>query len=131
MSVKFKVTQKTQPGVIGGGIKKYYALPVVSGELTVPDLINSVEKISTVSGADLHAVVYSIVDISINNLENGMIVRLGDLGSLRVSFGSEGKINAEDINADCIKEQRVIFTPGKRIKTMLKNLKFKKDNPID
>jgi hypothetical protein len=32
MSIKFKTIQKGQPGVAGGGEKKHYAGPVMSGE---------------------------------------------------------------------------------------------------
>ena len=39
MPIKYKVTEKTEPGVIGGGKKKFYALPVMNGELTLDDLI--------------------------------------------------------------------------------------------
>lgn len=126
MSVNFKVIERGQPGVAGGGDKKFYALPVMSGEITLDGLTNSIEKISTVSGADIRAVLYSLIDVMENTVSNGQIVRLGELGSLRVSFSSEGKEAAEDINAACITKAKVIFSPGKKLKNLLKNLEFKK-----
>ena len=56
MPLKFKVIEKAQPGVLGGGEKKFYASPVLDGEMTLSGLTKSIEKISTVSGADIRAV---------------------------------------------------------------------------
>ncbi|MBN3662291.1 MAG: DNA-binding protein, partial [Ornithobacterium rhinotracheale] len=58
MPIEFKVIQKGQPGVKGGGAKKYYASPVYGKEKSLAGLIKDIEKISTVSGADIKAVVY-------------------------------------------------------------------------
>jgi hypothetical protein len=58
------------------------------------------------------------------NLEDGQIVRLGDLGSLRVSLSSEGHVKEEDVNAASIKGAKTIFTPGLQIKEMLSTLKY-------
>lgn len=127
MTVKFKVIEKGQPGVAGGGEKKFYASPVMSGELTLAGLTRSIEKISTVSGADIRAVLYAMVDVMRDSLADGQIVRLGEMGSLRVSISSEGKANADEVNAKAIKNAKVIFTPGKDIKEMLATLNYTKE----
>lgn len=127
MAIKFKTVQKTQPGVKGGGIKKYYAAPVVQGEKTLQQLTKRIEKISTASGADILAVQYATVDVIIDDLADGQIVRIGELGSMRVSFGSEGFENEADVTGSAIKTAKIIFTPGTRIKDMLAALKFEKE----
>ena len=53
MSVKIKTVAKGQPGVVGGGDKKYYAVPVAEGEMDLDALTKAIEKICTVSGADI------------------------------------------------------------------------------
>ncbi|MDO4224385.1 MAG: HU family DNA-binding protein [Bergeyella zoohelcum] len=126
MPIKFKVIQRSQPGVAGGGNKKFYASPNMSGEKNLTDLTTQIEKISTVSGADIRAVLYALSDVIKTNLVNGEIVRLGDLGSLRVSFSSEGKDKAEDISSANIKDTKVIFTPSKEIKDALSLATFEK-----
>ena len=126
MAIKFKVIEKAQPGVAGGGEKKFYASPNVTGEKTLAGLTRDIEKISTVSGADIRAVLYALVDVMENALADGQIVRLGELGSLRVSISSEGMATAEEVNASSIKGAKVIFTPGKDIKKMLNNLEYRK-----
>ena len=126
MSINFKVVQRGQPGVVGGGEKKYYASPVLDGEMTMAEMNRAIEKICTVSGADIQAVLYALVDVSIDNLSNGTIIRLGELGSLRPSLSSDGKATEAEVNAGSIKYANVLFTPGSRIKEMLDTVKFKK-----
>jgi predicted histone-like DNA-binding protein len=126
MPIKIKAIEKGQPGVAGGGEKKFYASPVMDGEQTLAGLTKAIEKICTVSGADIRAVLYALVDVSVDNLADGTIVRLGDLGSLRISISSEGKATAEEVNGNCVKSASVIFTPGTRIKEMLDTVKYQK-----
>lgn len=123
---KFRTIQKGQPGVQGGGEKKYYASPVYTGEINLDQLTEKIEKISTVSGADIRAVLYALVDVIPQELANSQIVRVGDLGSLRLSISSEGKAEEKDITANSIKSTKILFTPGNKLKDMQKTVKFEK-----
>ncbi len=127
MAIKFKIIERGQPGVVGGGTKKFYASPVMDGELNLAEMTKAIEKICTVSGADIRAVLYALVDVSIDNLANGTIVRLADLGSMRISLSSEGKATAAEVTSAAIKSTSVIFVPGTRIQEMLDAAKFEKE----
>ena len=127
MSVKYKIIEKGQPGVAGGGVKKYYATSVFTGEKNLEQLTKSIEKISTVSGADIRAVLYAMVDVITEELSDSQIVRLGELGSLRLNVSSEGKDASKDINASAIRSTKLVFTPGKKLKEMQQTLKFEKE----
>lgn len=126
MAVKYKVIERGEPGVAGGGEKKFYAAAVLSGEKTLAGLTRDIEKISTVSGADIRAVLYALVDVMTGSLADGHVVRLGELGSLRVSISSEGKAAASEVTAAAIRGAKVIFTPGKGIKDTLATLQYEK-----
>ncbi len=126
MPIKFNVIERGQPGVAGGGEKKFYASAKMDGDLTLDGMTKKIEKISTVSGADVRAVLYAMVDVMSDSLEDGKNVRLGELGSLRVGISSKGKETAKEVNASCVKSSKVIFTPGKELRTMLNNLSFTK-----
>ena len=126
MPIKYKVIERGQPGVAGGGTKKFYASAVQDGEVSLEALTKGIEKTSTVNGADIRAVLYAMVEEAVNNLSESRIIRLGDLGSLRISISSEGKEKAEDVNSSAIKESSVIFTPGSKIKEMLAAAKYQK-----
>ena len=50
-------------------------------------------------------------------LQQGHTVRVGDLGTIRVSFKSDGVENITDFNAGAmIKNPRIIFTPSKEFR---------------
>ena len=128
MPVKFKVIEKGQPGVVGGGIKKFYASAAATGELTLDKLTKRIEQNSTVSGADIRAVLYSMVEMMQESLEDGQIVRLGDLGSLRINVKSNGEVKPEYVTANSIKGAKTVFSPSDRLKDMLKTLKYEKSS---
>ncbi|MDE5423920.1 hypothetical protein L3073_17030 [Ancylomarina sp. DW003] len=126
MTIKFKVIERGQPGVAGGSEKKFYASNMISGNADIDELTEGIEKISTVSGADIRAVLYALTDVIPSMLADGKSVKLGDIGNYRVSISSEGEEKAEDINANSIKKSKIIFTPGKKLKEMLGKLKYSK-----
>lgn len=126
MTVKFKVIEKGQPGVAGGGEKKFYATVVSSGEISLEEMTSMIEEISTVSGADIRAVLYAMVSVASRSLSSGQIVRFGDLGSLRLSISSDAAETPEKVLSSVIKSSKVVFTPGAKLKEMMNNVKFEK-----
>lgn len=128
MPLKFKAVAKSEPGVAGGGKKKFYAQSVFSGELDLEELTQRIEKISTVSGADIRAVLYAMVDVIPEALADNRIVRLGDLGSLRLNVSSMGVEKEDALTAESIRGTKIIFTPGSKLKTMQNNVKFSKQS---
>jgi predicted histone-like DNA-binding protein len=126
MSIQFKPIVRPEPGVAGGGVKKFYAFPVHGQEMSLDDLTKAVERSSTVNGADIRAVLYAMVAEAVAGLEVGRIIRLGDLGSLRITLSCEGMESPEKVTAATIRKAGVIFTPGKKLQEMFKTVKFTK-----
>ena len=125
MAIVFKVIRKSLPNA-PKGTKKFYASANATGITDMDTLTKEIEKISTVSGADIRAVLYSLVDIIPDHLSEGKSVWLGELGHFRVSLSSEGKASEEEVTPAAIKKAKIIFTPGSRFNDMLKTLSFKK-----
>jgi len=126
MTIKYKVIERGQPGVVGGGKKKIYASSATNGELTLDKLTKRIAQNSTVGGADIRAVLYALVEVMQDGLEEGSIVRLGELGSLRVSISSNGEEKKEDVTSHSIKNAKTLFSPGKELKKMLTTLSYEK-----
>lgn len=57
MSFKYKAVQKTEPGVKGGGTKKWYASAAGRDEIDIDRLSRTIERMSTLSLADIRAVI--------------------------------------------------------------------------
>ncbi len=126
MAIKYKIIARGQPGVKGGGTKKYYASANIAGERSLAELTDIIETISTVSGIDITAVLHSFVTTIPNYLKEGEIVRLGELGSLRVSISSKGMDTPQEVKASSVVNARVIFTPGKMLRDMIPELTYEK-----
>jgi hypothetical protein len=54
----------------------------------------------------------------------GKSVNLGELGTLRVSFGSEGVDDVKDFNTGKISGVKIVFTPGVELKKQLGDIHF-------
>lgn len=126
MTIKFRVIERAEPGVTGGGTKKFYASAANQGVASLDDITKLIEKISTVSGADIRAVLYAMVDVISAELERGRIVRMGELGSLRVSISSRGKTLYDEVRQSDIIRARILFSPGIMLKKMLATLHYQK-----
>ena len=124
MAIQFRTVERAQPGIAGGGTRKFYATPVHGREVTLEALTRAIERKSTLSGADIRAVLYAMVEQAVDGLSEGRIIRLGDLGSLRITLNSEGRDTPEEITASVIRRTGVIFTPGTKMQSMLKNVRF-------
>lgn len=123
MSVRFKAVEKSNLPSQSGN-PKYYASIIYDGEDNLETITKRIEKISTVSGADIRGVLYALVDVMTDELADGKIVRLGDLGSMRLSLGSKGEATAAEVDSKSIRSSKILFTPGVRLKKMLDNLEY-------
>jgi predicted histone-like DNA-binding protein len=125
MAIKYKVVQKSKPGNPPEE-KLYYAIPVLSGETSYEEIKEKANNLSTAHGADYEAVFGSMVPLCIQSLRKGEVARLGEFGSIRISFSSDGRKTEKEVKKSCIKNPRIIFNPGKAFKKMLKTLEFEK-----
>jgi len=126
MAIKFNVVEKPQPGVTGGGVKKWYASAKADGEVTIDELTKEIEKFSALSEADIRGVIIALENVMVNQIVNGKIVRLDKLGSFYPSLSSEGTATEAEFNSSLIKSAKINYRPGTRINDALKTAKFTK-----
>lgn len=81
---------------------------------------------STVTGADIRAVLYAIAEIVPELLSEGQIVTIGELGNFRLSVSSEGSDIEEEVTKANIRKSRILFRPGSKFASMLNSLEFEK-----
>lgn len=126
MSIKYKVVERGQPGVSGGGNKKWYATISTDGETSVDELVAQIEKFSSLSEADIRGVIIALENAIQHELANGKIVRLDKLGSLYPTLSSNPANQEKDFHAGLIKSIGVNYRAGKRILDAMKNAGFEK-----
>jgi predicted histone-like DNA-binding protein len=103
---------------------KYYAAPASSGKITINELSSRIERNSSLSQGDILNVLSNFLDELPEYLKDGKSVRLGDFGTFRCSFSSEGADTPEQVNPNLIKTVRVIFTPSTKLKHRLSDITF-------
>lgn len=125
MPIKFNVIQRrnlqkpTEP-------LKWYASAIGDGESNLDDLAQYASETSTVSKADILAVLESTLAKVSKDLAAGKIVRVGDYFTLQMSLSSEASDKKEDVTAAKIKSAKINFRPGKMLSDMIKLATYQK-----
>lgn len=126
MAIKFTVIERPQPGVSGGGEKKWYAASSNQGEMDIDDLVKQIEKFSALSEADIRGVIIALENVIQEALADSKIVRLDKLGSLYATLSSGAAPTEKEFHSGLIKSVGVNYLPGKRILEAMKAAGFEK-----
>ena len=105
---------------------KYYAQAQARGDVNIREMAERIQATCTVTKADVYAVLVSLEDVVKDAIQNGEIVRLGDLCTLQVSLSGKGTLTEEDYNDSFIKKAKIIFRPGTILAGALETLKYSK-----
>ena len=122
MSKAYKVVAKTIPTGDRKGETVYTVSPVSYGLLTTDEVAKQISTECTATPADVKAVLDALQYEVIDALQNGNSVRLGDLGSFRLSIkanGSDTSAEAKKTGANAIKAVNVQFTKSTAMKEAL------------
>ncbi len=127
MSVKIKAVSRKNPQDMAAP-EKFYAKAIANGEIDLDYLAQMISDQNTVTEADCYAVLISLEKNIITELGQGRIVKLGRLGTFQVSISSEGFATPEEVTSNAIVKKRINFRPGKRMRSFLKDVSFKKES---
>lgn len=118
--IKYVIRSKKNPQK--KDVVKYYPQMAPTTPLNLEQIIRRVEKRSTVSSADVKAVLDALQYEVMEALASGSTVRLGDLGSFRLTMKSEGAATAAEAKqkgAQLIKRVNVQFTKSTTMRDTL------------
>ena len=105
---------------------KYYAQAQARGDVNVREMSERIQAACTVNKADVYAVLVALEDVIAEALQNGEIVRLGELCTLQVSISGKGALTEEDYDTALIKKTRIKFRPGIVLTKALTSLSYSK-----
>ena len=105
---------------------KYYAQAQARGDMNIREMSERIQAACTVNKADVYAVLVALEDVIAESLQNGEIVRLGELCTLQVSLSGKGALTEEDYTTDLIKRAKINFRPGTVLANALASLTFSK-----
>lgn len=113
---KFNVAGKQKELIIASTINK--------GVATLEELETMVSKISSASEGDVRSILRTLSDLICQNLSQGRIVDLGDIGRIRVIVKSKSADKIENFKTDNIKGLKAIFSVGKRIRKAMQTARI-------
>ena len=105
--------------------EKFYAHAIGDGFVNLKRLAHFASKQSTVSRADCMAVLIALQDTVIEELREGRIVQIGELGNFQVGVRSQGSDALEEVNPLNVKSAHINFRTGAYFREMLETVKFK------
>lgn len=103
---------------------KAYAKAQINGELSLKQLSKRVASQTTVSRADVVAVLISTVDNLLDALQEGKQADFGEQGKFRLQILSEGAETLADFTADNILGVNIQFIPGEDLKKIFAGMEF-------
>ena len=124
-SVTYSVVPRVNPQEKGTP-PKFYAQAQARGDVNIREMSERIQSACTVNKADVYAVLVALEDVIAEALQNGEIVRLGDLCTLQVSLSGKGALTEEDYTTSLIKKKRINFRPGRVLANAMSSLNFTK-----
>ena len=124
-SVTYSVVPRRNPSEKGTP-PKFYAQAQARGDVNIREMSERIQSSCTVNKADVYAVLVALEDVVAEAIQNGEIVRLGELCTLQVGLSGKGALTEEEYNDNLIKRAKINFRPGKVLAGALDTLSFSK-----
>ena len=105
---------------------KFYAQAQARGDVSIREMAERIQATCTVHKTDVYAVLVALEDGVKEAIQNGEIVRLGELCTLQVSLSGKGTLTEKEYDDSLIKKAKIIFRPGTILAGALETLKYSK-----
>ena len=106
--------------------KQYYPQVAPATPITLSDVAEQIEKQSTVSLADIKGVLDALQEVTLEAIKDGYSVRLGDLGSFRITCTANGgEDTPENVTTRNVERLHIRFTPSGAMQAMLRDVNQK------
>ncbi len=132
MKANFNYTKRIDP--TSGDEKKmiWYATPATKGAMDADETARMAVADTTLSKGEFKHAMEVASEKLIPLILSGISVTIGDLGKLRLSFGSKGVENIDDFDAQTmIQNAKIIFTPSQTLKQALKTATFEAEGVVE
>ena len=106
---------------------QYYPCAIAHDEIDFETLCDIVSSQCSATRADCYMVITALTDVLKDQLLQGNLVRMGDLGTFRTTLSGEPSETAEQVNRHKVTKCNLTFNPSNNIKDAPKKAQFKKD----
>lgn len=124
--MKYGVIQKVNPKDDTDS-KKFHPCPVYTETKTLVDLAEEISHSTTLTAADIKAVIEELVAVFAKELVRGVKIKIEGLGTFRISFGGAGHESPDEVTVADIDGIRVVFIVDSKLrKKILAAISFEK-----
>ena len=107
------------------GVPLFYARAQMKDSISLKKFAKLISMQTTVSYADVTAVLVSMQENMVIELQRGNQIDFGELGKFRLQLASEGAATAAEFKSDInIKGVNIQFVPGEELQVIFQGLKF-------
>ena len=104
--------------------KMWYAVPSGKGVLDADETAAMAVADTTLSKGDSDKLISMVL--------SGITITIGDLGKLRLSFGSKGAASIDEFDTvTMIQNPKIIFTPSKKLKSAIEQATFEVEGVVE
>ena len=131
--MKYKMVKRRNP-IDPDAPQKWYASPMNDDPEDVKEMAENATENTTTAPIELEAALDLVKKYGIKKLRKGESFRLGDMGTLRITFRSEGLENLEGVvnPSQLIHDIRISFTPSKDFREqVVNNITFENGGVLD
>ena len=129
MKANYNLTKRKDPQT---KTFKWYAQPATKGAMDADETAKMAVADTTLSKGEFKHSMEVATEKLIPLILSGISVTIGDLGKLRLSFGSKGVEKMEEFNAQTmIQNAKIVFTPSKTLKEALKTATFEVEGVVE
>lgn len=102
--------------------EKYVVKPVLGKPLSYAQLRNQVTQMCGAHRSQVSLILDSLIDVMINSVTMGHSVQLGDFGIITPTLRAKAQDSEKEANASVIMRRRLLFRPGKLLKTAIDDM---------
>ena len=110
------------------GSTLYYAKQRTHDSIRTSDLERRIERMTTLSRADIHAALIALSDVINEELRLGRSVSLAELGTFKLMASAKRMTKADEVTAQTIRTPRVRFYPVDAIRLAAKQVEITVDD---
>ena len=124
MTIKYKKIKQLVKGADGTSREIHYARACNRQRVKLDEVADHIADYTSLSRGEVHAVLMALTDSIPRYLLDNQTVELGDLGTLSLHFTSQSEERAEAVSWRSIKDLKVQFRAGLRLKKRLKHASY-------
>ena len=123
--IQLKSLQRVNPRDVEAP-KKFYVQAVGAGKTDLDRLAYLISNQSTVREPDCYAVLEALLHNMMDELREGRIIELGNIGNFQIGVSSDAVDTEEEVTSSLVRKAKISFRPAKALRDLLQTVNYKK-----